>query len=384
MSRSINQQADLELVPFAIQDERTKQDIHEWLPLTPKVFPIFGSKKIAYAPGMLKSIATFQPDLIHQYIVWQYPAYAANRAQQLAKIPLILSTQGMLEPWAVKNQGIAKRIALHLFQRRQLVRNVSCLHAVSEREVDTLRGFGCKAPVCVVPNGVETDEFDPSARDEYYSPNGRPYILFLSRLHPKKGVESLIKGWAKFTAAMREPMKGLTLVIAGWDENNYRQKLIEEARNLGIPFAEKLESWTDETSLVFAGATFGNRKSAALANCKGFILPSASEGLPIAVLEAWGNRKAVMMTDGCNIPEGFDAHAALRIASSIPPDQAVFAALTTWAAMTEEQRDLMGNRGKELVDRVFNWRSAGQQMASVYQWLLGRSDKPLSVREYRG
>jgi glycosyltransferase involved in cell wall biosynthesis len=155
------------------------------------------------------------------------------------------------------------------------------------------------------------------------------------------------------------------LVIAGWGEEDHEQRLRHMA-----------DAHAAGDSLRFVGRQFGDDKAASFAFADAFVLPSLSEGLPVAVLEAWSYGLPVLMTDACNLPDGFAAGAALRIGT----DRAgISAGLRQLFAMSEATRGDMGARGRALVRERFAWRSIGEQMAAVYRWVLGGGPPPSCV-----
>jgi poly(glycerol-phosphate) alpha-glucosyltransferase len=156
--------------------------------------------------------------------------------------------------------------------------------------------------------------------------------------------------------------KNWILAIAGWGRGAYEQKLRELAAG---------------SSVVFVGAQFGVAKNACYRACDAFILPSLSEGLPMAVLEAWAHAKPVLMTPECNLPEGFDSEAAIQIGTT--PEQ-IAAGLKQLAEMSDDDRRAMGACGRTLVATKFSWPRIGEQMRSVYEWILGGGPTPDTVR----
>jgi poly(glycerol-phosphate) alpha-glucosyltransferase len=128
--------------------------------------------------------------------------------------------------------------------------------------------------------------------------------------------------------------------------------------------------------VVFLGPAFGETKDALLRSADAFILPSFSEGLPMAVLEAWAYRLPVLMTDHCNLPEGFKAGAAVRIGTEV---DSITDGLHQIISATYPQRHLMGDCGRALVERQFTWPQVAAQMKEVYDWVLGGGAKPSCV-----
>src|SRR5204863_365237 len=129
----------------------------------------------------------------------------------------------------------------------------------------------------------------------------RRTLLYLGRLHPKKNILNLIRAWNQTSKTQRGSRDRWILAIAGWDQGGYETEL----KNIA-----------DGASVVFLGSQFGAEKRECYRTCDAFILPSLSEGLPMTVLEAWAHAKPVLMTPECNLPEGFEANAALRIGTT--------------------------------------------------------------------
>jgi poly(glycerol-phosphate) alpha-glucosyltransferase len=129
-------------------------------------------------------------------------------------------------------------------------------------------------------------------------------------------------------------------------------------------------------SVTFPGPLFGEEKKGAFHYCDGFILPSLSEGLPMVLLEAWAWGKPVLMTPQCNLPEGFEAGAAVRIE---PEEESIRGGLAGFLSMDEGEREAMGRNGRELAVARFSWRVIGAKMAEVYRWVAGRGPWPSCV-----
>jgi poly(glycerol-phosphate) alpha-glucosyltransferase len=133
--------------------------------------------------------------------------------------------------------------------------------------------------------------------------------------------------------------------------------------------------------VVFRGPVYGAEKKALLSLADAFILPSMSEGLPMAILEAWSYRIPVLMTDECNLPEGFARGAAFRIGKDprdiVPGLEFLFSS----GASTLHQ---MGNKGRELVSEKFSWPRIAHSMRGVYEWILGGGTAPDCVQIQKG
>jgi poly(glycerol-phosphate) alpha-glucosyltransferase len=130
--------------------------------------------------------------------------------------------------------------------------------------------------------------------------------------------------------------------------------------------------------VIFAGPQFGADRDACYRRCDGFILPSFSEGLPVAVLEAWSYAKPVLMTPACNLPEGLAARAAWKME---PTASDIARALGEFFRIPETERNAAGRRGRQLVEERFTWTRIAAQLAGVYSWLLGNGPKPAEIME---
>jgi poly(glycerol-phosphate) alpha-glucosyltransferase len=195
---------------------------------------------------------------------------------------------------------------------------------------------------------------------------GRKILLYLGRLHPKKNVANLIRAWKRIFNSHPSDRKGWVLALAGWDQAGHERELKTLTSDCGLM-----------AGVRFFGPLFGPEKDAAYRICDAFVLPSLSEGLPMAVLEAWAYGKPVLMTPECNLPEGFATDAAIRIDTTA---NGIARGLMHLIEMTDSDCAAMGERGHALVAEKFSWPRVGEQMRSVYEWVLGGGAPPESVR----
>jgi poly(glycerol-phosphate) alpha-glucosyltransferase len=183
-------------------------------------------------------------------------------------------------------------------------------------------------------------------------------LLFLGRLHPKKGIAELIDGW-KLSRARRNSW---VLEIVGWDDGGYEKALRERIGRAGVA-----------KSVTWSGPLFGTSKDTALRRASAFILPSLSEGLPMTVLEAWAYGLPVLKTSQCNLPEGFTAGAAIHIE---PKPESIAEGLDRMSGLADGELSEMGMLGRRLVVERFRWPQVAAKMNSVYDWILGNRPKP--------
>lgn len=327
---------------------------------------VVGPKSLGYAPALRKLLRPelLREGVIHSHGLWMYPGLAARRSAVKFACPLVVSPHGMLEPWALNNSRWKKQLAGRLFENSNL-RQADCLHALCAAEARNFRRYGLDNPIAIIPNGVNVDEFQPlepdTAAEKFPGLRGRRCILFLSRLHPKKGLANLLQAWR----SLAPDFKDWCLVIAGGGQTVYEQELKTMVKDGGL-----------ESSVLFLGPLYGDAKRHVLGAAGIFTLPSFSEGFSMAVLEAAAARLPVLLTPECNFPELARAGAAIEVA---PEASAVATGLRQLLELNETQRKEMGRRGSELVKQSYTWPVIAKQMCQMYEWLHGGASKPAFV-----
>jgi poly(glycerol-phosphate) alpha-glucosyltransferase len=352
--------AGVRVSAHGMEDADTADDRAGWGPVAFHAHPARLSR-IAYAPGLAAGLAMERPDIVHLHGIWQYPSLVADRWRRRTGGPVVVSTQGMLEPWALANARAKKRIAEAFFERRNLSR-AAVLHC-SRAEVAGVRAFGLSNPIAVLPNGAAIPESAPGLMPPQFMSGPKRTLLFLGRLHPKKGISETLAAWARLAAEHSAVADSWHLVIAGWDDGGYEARFRAEAVALGLG-----------DRVVFPGPLFGEVKEAALANADAFVLASHSEGFPMAVMEAWAHALPVFMTRGCNIPEGFDEGAAVEVGT----EPGALAEVLGRHLMREDLAD-MGRRGLAMVRQRFSWPAIASELVGVYRWVLGRQERPACI-----
>jgi len=347
-----------------LRDSHADADLAAWAPLVPALCTVKGPTSFGYAPALVDTLFQPEADLASFVGLWKYPSVAALRWASRTHKPFLVSPHGMLDAWALRNSRTKKRLAAWFFQDAQL-KKATCLRALGPAEAASIRAYGLKNPICIIPNGIDLPEHDRLSLLPSPFPSGRKVLLYLGRLHPKKGLGPLLAAWQ---LARANGGGDWLLAIAGWDQAGHAAELKQQATALGLPWKNENDPDLEKASILFLGPKFGEAKARLYAHCDAFILPSLSEGLPMVILEAWAYGKPVVMTPECNLLEGFSANAALRIAPTI--DSAA-EGLTHLFAMTDADRQAMGRNGLALVRDRFTWSKVADDMMTVYQWMLG-------------
>jgi len=371
-----------------LRDAHTEKDLDRWLPLKPRVAQVRGPLGIGYAPG-ISGLLDRDVDLAYGATLWKYPSWALLSWQKRMEKPVVLAPHGSLDVWALNNSRAKKRLAAWLFKDEQL-RRATCFRALCVAEADAIREHGLTQRIEVVPNGVALPEFhgrEPGA--ETHRPKR---LLFLGRIHPKKGLAAALRAWADVKSKIGHAKRGeWQFVIAGWDQGGHEGELTRLCEELGLGVSQRNgkpgmrteDDWQAGrgADVVFFGAAFGQEKEALLQSAEAFVLPSLSEGLPMSVLEAWSYGLPVVMTPECNLPEGFTRGAGIRIES---PEslirrkpktreqvgQGIAEGFRTLFDMSAAERTAMGLLGRRLVEERFTWPKVAAQMRQIYESLL--------------
>jgi glycosyltransferase involved in cell wall biosynthesis len=370
--------------PKVLSIEDDGEAIEPWPEGSPEFLAACHFPGMILMPDLDERLDQINPQVLHTHGIWTYLSIGIPRWSRKNHKPYIVSPHGMLDAWALDNSKIKKKLAAALYERRHL-RGAACLHALCQSEAKSIREFGLKNPIATIPNGIEIPEGrDLSSR---YSAE-KKIMLFLGRLHPKKGLENALRGWAfaRSGASSDSDQNNWQFVIAGWDQGGHEVRLKQLCEELGLSFAEvsakqflSLDASSGQLSgfsVVFVGPVFGELKALLLERANVFILPSFSEGLPMSILEAWAYELPVVMTDYCNLPEGFDVEAAIHIGTEV---ESMSAGMIKMIDSSDAELKAMGANGLNLVREKFTWPTIAAQMGELYQWVKKRcpqGDKP--------
>lgn len=336
---------------LGLEDEFSEEDLQDWLPVQPRVFSVTGPRAFGYAPDMLRNVRKINPDILHINSLWMYPSVVTKRWHDATRKPFVVTVNGMLDPWALNNSRWKKVMAAFLYEKENL-KKAACIIANSSKELEAIRDYGLTNPVAIIPNGVDL----PVIQDTDRSDSSRKKLLYLGRIHPKKGSEALIKAWEAVSS--KEDI-GWELEIVGWGAEKDIAQLQEQIRH--IP------------TVHYLGAKFGQEKEAVFRQADAFILPSYSEGMPMAVLEAWSYQLPVLMTPACNLDIGYQRKAAINIQ---PEWNSLKKSLRDLFNIERAQLEQIGLNGRKLVEEKFSWIKAAEQLEEIYQWLTGNKPKP--------
>lgn len=290
-------------------------------------------------------------DIIHAHGLWMLPNIYPEFARRGSNAKLVMMPHGTLSPYALNRSWWKKRLMLLLGQRTALEK-ADLIIATCPNEVDDIRRLGIKSPIALIPLGID------KLSEDKLSKNKTKTFVFLSRLHPIKGLSILIQVWSRLSS--RHP--DWSLVIAGPVEGEY-------AKNM-ISLAEKLHC----ERLSFVGELHGEEKNRFLSEASCFVLPTFSENFGIVVAEALMCGTPVITTQGAPWSGLLEQKAGWWIEPN--SEEALELAMIEAISMSSEEINEMGQRGRNWVSSEFSWDTVSRRYLEAYEWILGQGEKP--------
>lgn len=300
-----------------------------------------------YFKGSLnRSLDSFGiPDVIHDNGLWTFENHAVTGSAVKHDIPLVISPRGMLEPWSLEQSQWRKKLALLTYQKRDL-RKASRIHATSEAEADNFCAIIPGLCVDVIPNGIDLPD---GGKPTDKSRNVRT-ALFLSRIHPKKGIELLLSVWKQ----MRP--QGWRLRIVGPGEESYRSEIKRLVADYGLESLVKIES-----------ELLGEKKADAFSRADLFILPSYSENFGVVVAEALSFGVPVVTTKGTPWQILENARCGWWVEANC---QSLAESLAEAMSLSSDVLQEMGARGRELAETQYSWLRVATMFQRSYEKAL--------------
>ena len=345
--------AEHEVCVFGIVDHawRNGED-STWTGAATAVLPGYGP--ISYAPKMLRQLIGWKPDVVHRHGLWMHHSRTVRQWQLRTGRPSLVSVHGMLAEDALRFSPLKKRVVGALYERCSL-RDAGCLHATCESEAREIGLSGFHQPTAVISNGVDLPLGVEICREK------RKSVLSLGRVHPKKGLDRLIRAWA----TLEQDFSDWSLEIVGPDERGHAGELRRLADSLGIK------------RIVIEGPVYGIDKIHRLSASELFVLPTRNDNFAMTVAESLACGTPVISTKGAPWSGLVDNRCGWWIDQD---EEAITGALCTAMSLSREERAAMGARGRAWMERDFRWDRVAAQMAVVYRWLVSGEDPPPCVR----
>jgi glycosyltransferase involved in cell wall biosynthesis len=305
------------------------------------------SGPLGYAPDMARGLQDFAPDVVHLHGLWTYPSIAAHREARRTGAALVVSAHGMLTPVALNYSRWKKWIARVLFQD-WVLRAASVLHSTSPDEDASYRALGLRNRIATIPLGM-----DVVARPEIASREKRR-LLFLGRLHHKKGIDWLLEAWSRLEAEFTD----WELAVVGPQEPSYAREI------------ERLKQASTGKRVTFTGPLYGDEKDRFVSGSDLFAMPSRSENFGLTAAEALMMEVPVIATRGTPWSGLLDADAGWWIE---PGAEALEHALRKAMSLPTKELAEKGRNGRRWIERDFSWPVIGQKWQAVYESLVRAS-----------
>lgn len=294
---------------------------------------------------MLKEFSIFlekeKPNLVHINGIWNPQNWGFQKAAQKLGIKVIVSPHGMLEPWIMARNPLKKKIALLLYQKKAIQRSAH-IHATAQMESTHIQALGFKNPICIIPNGIDLNEV--KGIKKYY---GTRKMVFLSRIHPKKGIELLLEAWRNTKT------NGWILEIAGNGDENYIASLNQSVHDL--------------KSVHFVGAKYGEAKWNFLRSADVMVLPTHSENFGIVVAEALAVGVPVITTQGTPWEDLETYECGWWINLSVSNLEKIIGKVTHTPF---GELEIMGKKGRQLVTEKYEMKAVTNKIIDLYQKVL--------------
>ncbi len=296
-----------------------------------------------------------QPTVLHLHGIWSPLFVELARVARRQKIPYIVAPHGMLEPWSLSVRSARKSFALKTYQG-SIFRHASGVHTTSEAELNNVVGLNLTpAPLFVIPNAIETPQLQPTAK---WSEIPRKRLLFLSRVHPKKGLDMLLDAWAQLNPQEWE------LRIVGNGETSYVNALRQRCADQRIGHVS------------FQGHVDGLERENEFARASAFILPTFSENFGNVVGEAMLRSLPVITTTGTPWTAVSEQNLGWYVEPNLP---GILDALTGLFRTSENEMQAMAARGRAYVQAQLSVAAVSDRLFHMYRTVLGLSpSQPLT------
>ncbi len=348
---------------------RRLKDLRQGVPVEQEGFRVFYFAKqtefykasLPLAAWLFRHVADY--DLVHIHAVFSFATLAAGWACRMRGVPYVVRPLGVLNSWGMHNRRRWMKSMSFRLLDKPVLDHAAAMHYTSEQEAEEAARLDIRSRAEVIPLGIDLTPFLSLPSPQLFTSRfpkiaGRPIILFLSRLDPKKNVELLLEGMTRLRSTESDPMRpdptrsDPILVVAGSGDPEYVAELEVRSSNLGL-----------ENAVVWTGHLDGDMKLSALAACDIFVLPSRSENFGIALLEAMAAGRACLSTSGVALASEAAVVGAVRICEPTP--EGLCAALLELLACAQD-RERLGRVSSALAVKEYSSESMAARMEAYY------------------
>lgn len=294
-------------------------------------------------------------DILHNQGMWLPLYHWAILIARRNKKPYIITPRGCLEPHCINTKSLKKEISMRLYQKEDL-QKADCIIATGELEANNIRNLGIKAPIAIIPNGIDLSIYPKTPNKTPNKPKRK--LLYLSRITPKKGLDLLIESWRVLNEDIHKEWE---LAIVGNGEKNYIDSL-----------NEKINFYQLNNSIKIFPPAFGTEKEKIYQSSDLFILPSHSENFGMVIAEAMAHGLPVITTRNTPWESLERSHSGWWI--DLNPNN-LSSVLTHALSLSSADLKHMGENGKQHINN-FSIENTCRKTKELYYWLSGNKQKP--------
>lgn len=337
LAKGLGELADVHIITHASENPLPIENC------TVHYVPEYNPFKGAWKKLVEKLFCEINPDVLHVNCCWMPACAAIQRLAQKRGIKVVLTPHGMLEPWIVKRHYWTRKLPALLLFQKAAVRNADCVQATAESERANLLKLGYNSNVKVVKLGIDAEGIIMKS-----SWKKTKQILFLSRVHVKKGINFLIEAVEK----LKSELQGYRVVVAGEGDMDYVSTLKQQIVDRGL-----------QDIVQFIGGVYGEEKWQLFQTSDFFVLPTNSENFGLAIAESLASGTPVVTTVGTPWSDLNTAHAGAWIEIGTQP---LVDTLKKFLALTDKELEIMGRNGRELIETKYSAKVMAKEMMEVY------------------
>lgn len=286
----------------------------------------------------------FQPDVVHVNCCWTPMCSLVTFLAKENGIRVVYTPHGMLEPWILSRHYWTRKLPAIMLYQKRAIRMADLLHATANSEKANLMHLGWNEQICVIGNCINVD--DIHMKNDWHKKRS---ILFLSRIHVKKGINFLIEA----VAQLKEMMNDYEVKVAGPGDDSYVGELKNLAKRLGV-----------DEQVKFVGSVFGEAKFDLYRDADLFVLPTHSENFGIVVTEALACGTPVITTKGTPWEELETRHCGWWTDIGTEP---LVKALKDFLSLNGTQLEVMGRNGRKLVEEQYSSQKIAREFMEMYR-----------------
>ena len=302
----------------------------------------------------LKKMFLFRPNLIDVQGLWSSASLFNLIYNKLRPTPYVVTPRGMLEKWALNQSYFKKLIYYHLIEKYHL-KNAACLRATSDMEMNTFKKLGFKNKIINIPNSIKIPKINLK-----FKIKKKKKILFLNRIHKKKGISELLNAWKH----IHNKYLDWELVICGFDENGYKDKMIKLSNELKL------------NRVVWKDSVLGKDKYNLFRSSDLFVLLSHSENFGLSIAEALSFGLPVITTTNTPWKDLKKYNCGWCIDLKM---KKIIKTMENAICLNPKKKISMGKRGRAWIERDFSDQSIAPKLQSAYNWILNKGPKPKKI-----